>query len=221
MRTKILMLLALFSVLQTLSAQKLKETGRSIAELLPEGWTYTEAWGDIYPDGRDDLALIVLPNNKDKITVRDDGYEYNFNQPLVAIYYMSEEGDLIQREVFDHLVPARETEYTSIDSSISINKKGAIVIGLSYFSSAGSYGASNYSYVFRYQNDDFYLIGEEEESHSRSTGEGEKISINYLTHKQCHSTFNVFSDSNQKPTERWSKLPVTPLKKMDSLTLGD
>lgn len=202
-----------------LSAQQLNESGRSVAELVPDGWDCQEAWGDLYDNGRDDLVMIVLPNHKEKVVTCDDGYEMNCNDPLLAIYYKSEEGDLIQRKVLSHLLPARD-EYTSIERSISINKNGAIVIGLSYFYTAGSYDSPSFTYVFRQQDNEFYLIGEETESFSRSTGEGEKISINYLTHKQCRSTFNVFKDSNTKPTERWTKLPVKPLQKIEALSLG-
>ncbi len=220
MRTKILTTILCLCAAISLNAQELKKSGRSVDELLPSGWTCQEARGDLYHNGRDDLAMIVLPNHKEKIQVREDGYELNLNQPLLAIYYMSEEGDLIQREVYDQLIPVPD-EYTSIDSSISVNKKGALVIDLSYFFSAGSYDSPNYTYVFRYQNNDFYLIGEELTSHSRATGEGERISTNYLTHKECRSTFNVFKDSQVTPTERWKKIPAKPLQKMGSLTLGN
>ncbi len=81
------------------------------------------------------------------------------------------------------------------------------------FYSAGSSQTGQNSYLYRFQDDDFYLIGSETGSFSRYSGEAEEVSNNYLTKKQKTTTSNVFDDK-VKPTETWSDLPDEPLEKL-------
>ena len=108
----------------------------------------------------------------------------------------------------------------TIDANLDINDRGVLKVGLEYFASAGSYGSSNISYVYRFQNGDFYLIGEDNKSFMRNTGEAETYSYNYLTHKRQIVRYNMFDDK-VKPRETWSNIPKKPLKKLGSFIMGD
>lgn len=66
-------------------AQGLKDSGKNAADIVPSGWESTFKTGDLNADGIADLVLIATPCNKEKMKTRDDGYVYNFNQPILAI----------------------------------------------------------------------------------------------------------------------------------------
>ena len=203
------------------SAQQLAQTGREVKELVPEGWTVQEAWGDLFHNGRDHLVLLAVPNNPAGITTRDDGYEINSNKPVLAIYYMSEEGDLIRRFESDIVIPVLEDMNYSTDVELVVTEKGSLKITLITFFSAGSYISPGQSYTFRYQDDDFYLIGEDSQYHSRVTGDGESISTNYLTCKQSRTSYNVFEEPPQELKTRWKRIERKPLRQLGSFTLGE
>ena len=104
----------------------------------------------------------------------------------------------------------------SIESEIT--EKGVLKFDVSSFNSAGGSESDQQSYLFRFQDDDFYLIGFDRQSYSRLTGEAEKVNRNYLTHKQLTTTYNMFDDK-VIPTETWTDLPDEPLERLGTRML--
>lgn len=201
-----------------ISAQSLQKKGTSVESLVPEGWTYNHEKGDLNKDGIDDLVLVATPHDKDKQKVRDDGYVYDFNQPQLAIYFGSSDGSYTLWNQYPEILPVCQDEFGSIDISPSITKRGTLQIYIDCFFSVGSTNTPKQTYVFRYQNNDFYLIGEETREFSRTTGEDVACSYNYLTNKCCKTTKNGFDDS-VKPRTKWTTLPKEPLKRLGSWEL--
>ena len=196
-------------------AQQLQQQGTGVNDLIPAGWDHTEAQGDLNKDGFNDLVVVATPNFKEKTKTRDDGYVYNFNQPILAIYFGSAEGLLQLWQTYDQVIPAREDEYFSIDASLMITEKGVLRISLETFSSWGSWSSDDYNFSYRYQNGDFYLIGKETHSLSRNTGDVEIVSENYLTWKRQVVKENVMEDGKDTPkVEKWSRLSKKPLEKL-------
>ncbi|MBQ3926745.1 MAG: hypothetical protein II706_07130, partial [Bacteroidaceae bacterium] len=70
-----------------MQAQSLKKQGTSVEQIVSEGWEHKEATGDLNKDGIKDLVVLAKPNFKEKMKTRDDGYEYNFNPYILAIYF--------------------------------------------------------------------------------------------------------------------------------------
>ena len=202
------------------NAQELKLSGQTHADLIPQGWEITDAEGDVNHDGITDWVVIATPNSEEHLQRRDDGYVYNFNPPILAIYWGTNDGTFRLWNQYKDVIPPRPDEYHSIDHSVSITPKGVITIGFSYFSSAGGWSNTSYSYLFRYQNNDFFLIGKDEHEMARNTGEASDISYNYLTRKKQYVTFNEF-DEKVKRKEKWSSLPKSPLKRLGSWMLGE
>ena len=201
-------------------AQELQKQGRGVEDLVPKGWEHTEATGDLNKDGIADLVVVATPDFKENTKTRDDGFVYNFNQPLLAVYFGTAEGKLQLWRQYDQVIPARPDEYVSIDASLTITEKGVLRIALETFSSMGGWGSENCNFSYRYQDGDFYLIGKESRNMSRNTGEMETTSENYLTWRRQVVKENVF-DENVPKKESWTKLPKKPLEKLGASNLQE
>ena len=195
-------------------AQELQKLGRGVDDLVPKGWVYTEATGDLNKDGIADLVVVATPDFKENTKTRDDGFVYNFNQPLLAVYFGTAGGKMQLWRQYDQVIPARPDEYVSIDTNLTITEKGVLRISLETFASMGGWGTEHSNFSYRYQDGDFYLIGKENQSMSRNTGEMETTSENYLTWRRQVVKENVFEDSNVTKTEKWTKLPRKSLEKL-------
>ena len=214
-------MLLLLTLSSSVCAQRLKQTGKNVKELVPEGWTIQEAWGDLCKNGRDDLVVMAVPNDSAGITIREDGYVLNANQPVLAIYFKSEEGNLIKRCEYDNVIPPLADPGYFTEVELKVTERGTLSITLDIFFTAGSYTTPRQTYIFRYQNEDFYLIGEDVDYYTRTTGDGESVSTNYLTGKQSKTTYNEFTNPAKKPKTRWTSIGRKPLRKLGSFTLGE
>lgn len=194
------------------------QTKHGLATL--RSWEHSEAVGDLNRDGINDLVIIATPADKAHMKVRDDGYVYNFNQPVLAIFKGKAGGGFEPWKEYDNVIPARPEEYVSISHSVSVSNRNTFTVGIEYFFSMGGWDSPSYAYVFRYQDGDFYLIGMEENHMTRNTGETECESYNYLTHKKLRTTGNA-TGKNGKSTSKWSNLPQEPLKRLGTWTLGE
>ena len=194
-----------------MNAQALKQQGKTVEQIVPEGWEHEEEEGDLNKDGIKDLVVLAKPNFKENMKTRDDGYEYNFNPYILAIYFGQAEGGFQLWKQYKELFPA-DDEWSSVGVDISITEKGALNIDTDLFSSGGSYGTNRTKYTYRYQNGDFHLIGKESTDMMRNTGEMTTVSENYLTWKRQTIKDNAFEEGKKKET--WSKLTKSPLEKL-------
>lgn len=189
-------------------AQGLKASGKSAADVVPNGWESTFKTGDMNGDGLPDLVIIATPCNKEKMKTRDDGYVYNFNQPVLAIYWGDKNGNYKLFKQYDNVIPAREDEFLAITPSLDITKSGSLQIDLEFFATAGSYTQPTTTHVFRYQNGDFMLIGKDVVELERTTGKTVTTSENYLTRKRTVVT----ERPKRKAITKRSRLPKSALK---------
>lgn len=218
MKMKILTTLIIVFAAASASAQGLKETGVTVEEIIPEGWEYSHATGDLNQDGIDDLVVMATPNDPAHLKVRDDGYVYNFNEPILAIYFGTRSGTFKCWKQYPHTMPYPTDEYILYDYSLNTTERHTLTIHVGTMATMGSWGQNSHSYVFRYQNQDFFLIGEDESYLIRNTGELTVDSYNYLTNKKQTVVSNEF-DTKVKPRERWTRLPKQPLKRLGNWTL--
>ena len=198
-------------------AEELKQQGTSVEDIVPAGWLHHEAMGDLNKDGITDLVVVATPDYQENTLTRDDGYVYNFNQPILAIYFGTGQGQQRLWKQYDNVIPANENESCSYETGLEITSRGALRISIQLFCSMGSYGTTTNSYTYRYQNGDFYLIGMDNEEMMRNTGETTAISENYLTWKRQVIQSNAFND--EPATEKWSRLTKKPLEKLGSREL--
>ena len=205
-----------------IAAQKQKKSqlakeGRTIEEVVPNGWDIQSATGDLNKDGIEDFVLIVRPNDPAHIKTRDDGFEYNFNPLFLAVYFGSPSGVYKRFKVWHDTVSGREDEYTDITNELSITPKGAIDISVSSWSSMGTAATGGSTYRYRFQSGDFYLIGEESSWLNRMTGEGESTSINYLTGQKEITTGNMMEEKDLKTKK--VKTKKEPLRLLGSFQM--
>ena len=220
----LLLVMGLFFVLSSnpIAAQKQKKPqlakeGRTIEEVVPNGWDIQSATGDLNKDGIEDFVLIVRPNDPAHIKTRDDGFEYNFNPLFLAVYFGSPSGVYKRFKVWHDTVSGREDEYTDITNELSITPKGAIDISVSSWSSMGTAATGGSTYRYRFQSGDFYLIGEESSWLNRMTGEGESTSINYLTGQKEITTGNMMEEKDLKTKK--VKIKKEPLRLLGSFQM--
>lgn len=190
------------------SAQGLKDSGKSAADVVPNGWESIFKTSDLNKDGIADLVVVATPCDKDKMQTRDDGYVYNFNQPVLAIYWGEKSGGYKLFKQYDNAIPARESEFISITPEVNITKKGVLEINLEYFASAGSWTQPTTTHLFRYQQGDFFLIGKDVVELERTTGKTVTTSENYLTRKRIVTT----ERPKRKAIVKRTSLPKSKLK---------
>ncbi|WP_315561968.1 hypothetical protein [Porphyromonas endodontalis] len=220
----LLLVMGLFFALNSnpIAAQKQKKPqlakeGRTIEEVVPNGWDIQSATGDLNKDGIEDFVLIVRPNDPAHIKTRDDGFEYNFNPLFLAVYFGSPSGVYKRFKVWHDTASGREDEYTDITNELSITPKGAIDITVSSWSSMGTAATGGSTYRYRFQSGDFYLIGEESSWLNRMTGEGESTSINYLTGQKEITTGNMMEEKDLKTKK--VKIKKEPLRLLGSFQM--
>lgn len=180
----------------------------------------TRVYGDLNKDGVNDEIVIETPHDRRHIVVReDDGYEYNLNQPILTISF-SEGGEYKLFRQYDNVIPHPEDETEFVDCQVSVTNKGVLRISFSIWFSMGSYETSEHTYLYRYQDGDFYLIGESYDTSSRSSGDYEKVSINYNTNKKQITKGNNFKE-NDKPVETWTTFAKQPLEVLGAKNLKE
>ena len=220
----LLLMMGLFFALSSnpIAAQKQKKPqlakeGRTIEEVVPNGWNVESATGDLNKDGIEDFVLLVRSNDPAYIKTRDDGFESNFSPLSLAVYFGSPSGVYKRFKVWQDTVRGREDEYTDITNELSITPKGAIDIRVSYCSNIRTDETGATTYRYRFQSGDFYLIGEESSWLNRMTGEGESTSINYLTGQKEITTGNMMEEKDLKTKK--VKIKKEPLRLLGSFQM--
>jgi hypothetical protein len=178
-----------------------KNSGRSISSFIPKGWILLDsAWGDLNNDKNNDIAFIIQHQDSISLTKIDEGFtDTVITQPrilIVAFYNITtKQYDLIEQSntfILNHDNPNMEEPFQDISISGRVLK-----IDFEIFMNAGGWGMSNNSYKFRFQNNQFYLIGADYNSANRATGDTEDRSYNFLTKKVKIITGNFSEDNNQ------------------------
>lgn len=191
---KRLLFFLLVALPMLVSAQELAKKGRSAEKIVPQGTDFVKAEGDLNKDGLSDLVV--------------------FADPVLAIYFATPSGNYELWKRYDDILPNdKENDDLMIDIELSITDRGALKIEVGYFASAGTSYVTNNNYTYRFQNGDFYKIGEEQHSMSRMTGDDKTVSTNYLTHKRQVVIENAF-DETIKPKETWTSIPKKPLRRL-------
>lgn len=199
---------------QDFSYPSINNQGKDINIFIPNGWTLLDSTkGDLNKDNHKDLVLIV--QHRDSVTILNNDNDTVLTQPriLIILFYnqTTNQYQLVEKSnsfILNHDNPNMEEPY----QDISIYN-GILKIDFQIFMNMGGWGMSNNSYKFRYQDNQFVLIGADYNSVNRGSGETEDRSYNFLTKKVKVATGTIESD---KQKTVWRTIDLNELKTIKS-----
>lgn len=202
-------------------------SAKTIEGLIPKGWRQIAvAKGDLNKDSTEDVALVIESTDKENfITNENMGSKVlNVNPRQLLILFKDKVNgsyNLAIKQVA--LIPEANdpndpciTDPLLEGGGITI-KRGTIVIDLYNWVSCGSYWAGRNTYVFRYQDGGFFLIGYDTSEFNRATGEENRTSVNFITNKKIITAKNVMGEEGKKPKAVTEDIKVNKLLRLDDL----
>lgn len=198
---------------QDFSYPSINNQGKDINSFIPNGWTLLDSTkGDLNKDNHNDLVLII--QHKDSVTIIKNDSDYSdtvLTQPRILIILFhnqtANQYQLVEQSnsfILNHDDPNMEEPYQDISVS-----NGVLKIDFQIFMNMGGWGMSNNSYKFRYQANQFVLIGADYNSFNRGSGETEDRNYNFLTKKVKVETGTIESD---KQKTVWRTIDLKELK---------
>ncbi|MFD2287098.1 hypothetical protein GJU39_10645 [Pedobacter petrophilus] len=205
------------------------QSGSSIESFVPKGWKMIlKSTGDLNKDGLAD-KVMVIENTNPKNIIANDGLgqsKLNLNPRVLLVLFKTKANTYNLAVKNSAFIPSENDEESTCladplmqEGGISI-QNGLLKISYQYWSSCGSWYVTNRDYTFRFQNQKFELIGYDDYSLHRSSGEQSSTSINFSTKKMNETTGgNEFNDEENKPKTVWK--PIKPGKLFSLATLTE
>ena len=204
-----------FSQGQNFLYPSIKIDGKELNDFVPTGWKILDtARGDLNKDGTADAAIILQYN--DSVSIKKSGNESVLTQPrILVVLFKAVDGNhflLVAQSnsfILNHDNPTMDDPYE--ETRIS---NGTLKIKFRLFYNMGSWYVTNTSYTFRYQQEEFALIGADYLSFHRATSDFEEYSYNFLTKKRSLKTGN---DKHGGTKTTWKSLNLATLKTLGTL----
>jgi hypothetical protein len=198
-------------------------------DFVPKNWKIIKTEkGDLNNDKLEDMVLVIENTDK-KYMLQNDGMgmpSLNTNPRYLLIIFKNKTNknyDLVA--VNKKFIPSENDEESRClsdpllqDGDLSI-RKGVLNIELNYWLSCGSYGVTHNTYRLRFQKNKFELIGYDTKGMSRSSGEEDMESINFMTKKKCNTTGgNAFEEDIKKVKTVCKSIKISKIIKLENLT---
>lgn len=174
---------------QTFAYPVIKASAKSINEFVPAGWSLLDsAVGDLNKDHKEDFAFVI--QSKDTIDeVRPDSSINRGRPRILAIAIKNEQSYNLVLQ--DNTFITREGEggmdpdaYDSLEI-----KKGILLVSLQFVRAWATY-------KFRYQNNNFFLVGAQFENVYAAGSRFDIYDINFLTKKYRHEWGEISEDQS-------------------------
>jgi len=197
----------------------LTNNGEALEDIIPDNWRLLDyTTGDINQDGISDLVFAIQKTDRNNIELNDGlGTDtIDLNPRMLAIYFGTESGGFKKKLVSEYFIILRDSP--TMDEpfeGFNINKKGILDVNFRFWYSAGSWSVSNHKYRFRFQNNEFALIGYDSNEAHRASGETTDYSINFLT-KKMQITKGNFSIDEPESVE-WVEFHLEKLLTIKSI----
>ena len=158
--------------------------------------------GDLNGDGIEDISII--------------GHNRNY-PPILFVALSNEDGSwqkpLIYKNILFELPADVDDNSVSYDLGMTDDNCLAISVMLDY-SMSGSYAVPTGTYIYRYQDGDFYLISDTHTDLYANTGEEFSVINDYLKGKRCNVSLLADKNKNLKRKAKWTKVGKKPLRKL-------
>jgi hypothetical protein len=196
-----------------------KQQGKTVNDFVPAGWTVlASAKGDLNKDNVPDAAVIL--QHKDSVNFVEEWRSGNtltvVTQPRILIILFKSPADnqfhLAEQNndcVMLHDSPTREEPFQEMTID-----KGILKLDYQIFCNAGCWEITNLSYKFRYQANEFTLIGADYDSMHRASHASQNYSFNFLTKKR---TKNISANDDDKGHGDTQPIHITALKTLKTL----
>lgn len=182
----------------------------------PKGFRVVEkAEGDLNGDRLADCVLVIQGTDK-KFLYKNEGFgspEFDTNPRILVIAFRNKNGGYTLKEQSNTLIALPNAPNMTEPFQEAKIVSGVLHILIEEFYSAGSWSMSNRTYKFRYQNNEFELIGLDHTYVRRNTGEITTRSYNFSTGKAIRNDSTIDDDGKGKETRYNFKLdPLKTLK---------
>jgi len=188
------------------------ETGKTVAAFIPKSCTVVKrVSGDLNGDGAMDAVVIIQGTSK-KFLNKNEGFGgpvFDTNPRILFILFKEKGigGFRLAAQSNTFVVAPNSPVMTEPFQDMAI-KKGVLSLQFEEFYSAGSWSMSNRTYKFRFENEEFVLIGLDKTYVQRNTGETEIRSYNFLTGKVKTDVGMI--DDSVKPKVEWRNFVLQP-----------
>ena len=219
MKRKLFFVLSLFLICSIyIFGEDFPTKAKTVDDFVPKGWKeILTTNGDLNKDKLEDTVIVI---EKDDVL----GPDYlNLNPRILLVLFKQKDGTYILASKNDKGFIQSENDEenpTLMDTLTGISiKNNTLRINFDYFLSAGSYSASQTIFTFRFQNNRFELIGLDNNSFMRNSGEQEEFSINFSTNKmKTTSGRNMFDEELSKPKETWENINIKKKYILDEMS---
>lgn len=163
---------------------KIKKSGKSLSDFIPDNWKLiSKVQGDLNKDKLKDTAAVIEYTGEYNASEEE---EMAGKPRILFIIFKTKEGTY-KLSVQSEIMRAGEGGAFGDPLAGMVYSRGSIVISF-YGGSSWRWG---YTHRYRFQNKDWYLIGETDEKDNTHTGETEIIDTNCLTGKQITTTIDI------------------------------
>ena len=219
MKRRLFFVLSLFLICSIyIFGEDFPTKAKTVNDFIPKGWKeILTTNGDLNKDKLEDTVIVI---EKDDVL----GPDYlNLNSRILLVLFKQKDGTYILASKNDKGFIQSENDEenpTLMDTLTGISiKNNTLRINFDYFLSAGSYSASQTIFTFRFQNNRFELIGLDNNSFMRNSGEQEEFSINFSTNKIKTTTGgNMFDEKLNKPKEKWENINIKKKYILDEMS---
>jgi hypothetical protein len=205
--TILFLLTALLSFGQNFGYPTIGKTEHFIKDFVPTGWTILDsATGDLNNDNHYDAAVILQRIDSTLIIEKEDDFEDSVvTQPRILIILFknitNNQFDLVKQNntfILTHDNPFIDDPYRSISI-----KKGILQIDFYWYPTSGNWFNTT-AYKFRYQNNNFFLIGADYEESNKASHDFNRHSYNFLVGKMISTDGNWDKKTAKSKTEAFN-----------------